>query len=43
LFGEPCSADVLGQLLARQVQTGQSPFVAILPPAVTESTGTHTR
>ena len=43
LFGEPCSADVLGELLSRQVHTGQSPFGAILPPAVTESTGTHAR
>jgi diguanylate cyclase (GGDEF)-like protein/PAS domain S-box-containing protein len=39
LFGEPCSADALGELLARQERTGQSPFAAILPNAI-ESTGT---
>ena len=26
LFGQPCSADVLGALVARQVSTGASPF-----------------
>jgi diguanylate cyclase (GGDEF)-like protein/PAS domain S-box-containing protein len=30
LFGEPCSIDVLGALLARQRVTGASPFVGIL-------------
>jgi EAL domain-containing protein (putative c-di-GMP-specific phosphodiesterase class I) len=26
LFGEPCSAELLGGLLSRQVATGRSPF-----------------
>jgi diguanylate cyclase (GGDEF)-like protein/PAS domain S-box-containing protein len=43
LFGEPCSADKLGELLARQVQTGRSPFTAILPAGMIESTGTRAR
>jgi EAL domain-containing protein (putative c-di-GMP-specific phosphodiesterase class I) len=43
LFGEPCSADTLGELLSRQVQTGRSPFTAILPAGMIESTGTHAR
>jgi len=43
LFGEPCSAETLGALLAQQLATGQSPFAAILPPGTLESTGTHTR
>ena len=43
LFGEPCSADKLGELLARQVQTGRSPFTAILPAGMIESTGTQAR
>jgi len=32
LFGEPCSVDDLGALLARQASTAQSPFAALLPP-----------
>jgi diguanylate cyclase (GGDEF)-like protein/PAS domain S-box-containing protein len=43
LFGEPCSADRLGELLASQGHTGESPFAAILPPGATESTGTNAR
>jgi EAL domain-containing protein (putative c-di-GMP-specific phosphodiesterase class I) len=43
LFGEPCSAEKLGELLARQLQTGRSPFTAILPAGLIESTGTHAR
>ncbi|HMA10534.1 MAG TPA: EAL domain-containing protein [Steroidobacteraceae bacterium] len=43
LFGEPCSADTLGELLARQVHSGQSPFATLLPPGATESTGTRAR
>ena len=33
LFGEPCSAEDLGALLARQASTAQSPFAALLPAA----------
>jgi EAL domain-containing protein (putative c-di-GMP-specific phosphodiesterase class I) len=43
LFGEPCSADALGEMLSRQAGTGQSPFAAILPRGAIESTGTHAR
>lgn len=36
LFGDPCSAEVLGSLLARQAGTGRSPFPGFehVPPAV---------
>jgi diguanylate cyclase (GGDEF)-like protein/PAS domain S-box-containing protein len=38
LFGEPCSAEVLGTLLARQEASGTSPFAALIAQAATKRT-----
>jgi EAL domain-containing protein (putative c-di-GMP-specific phosphodiesterase class I) len=43
LFGEPCSAAALGELLARQAGTAVSPFAALLQLGTIESTGTRPR
>jgi len=43
LFGEPCGADALGALLARQGTSIGSPFASLLPAGFGDSSAIHAR
>jgi len=43
LFGEPCSAEALGALLARQLATSISPYAPLLPPGIVDSPAIRAR
>ena len=43
LFGEPCSAEALGTLLARQAASGISPYAPLLPPGIVDTPAIRAR
>jgi EAL domain-containing protein (putative c-di-GMP-specific phosphodiesterase class I) len=43
LFGQPCSADALGVLLARQAASAMSPYAPLLPPGIVDTPAIRAR